>query len=335
MSNRIILSVLCLVLSKSLISQDLHYSQFYYSYHNLSPALIGDMDGNDRITANYRNQWLSIPVPYNTFSVLYDARRPRRDGSSIGFGMGIDYDRAGDSKLSLAKILLAVSYHYKLDKKNILSIGLSPAFAQRRLSTEALRWDRQWNGDRYDPRISSNENFATSGDFFVDLGAGINYHFNYTRRTELILTGSAFHLNQPNQTFYGTSNQSVKLPVRYNAGLQVNVGLGSFLDLLLGGMYQTQEKYVETLGSARVRLRLNRTPGSIMNLLLGCNIRLNDALIPNVGIEYKNWIIAGSYDINNSFFNLATNKRGGPEIAISYTFVKVQSSGIYKKCPMH
>ena len=55
-------------------AQDVHFSQYYYNYHNLSPALIGHFDGDHRLTVNYRNQWLSVPVPYMTVSLLYDTR---------------------------------------------------------------------------------------------------------------------------------------------------------------------------------------------------------------------------------------------------------------------
>ena len=167
--------------------QDLHYSQFYYNSHNLSPSTIGQFDGDDRVTLNYRNQWLSLPVPYNTISFLYDGNRFfKKNKSSYGFGFGLDYDRAGDSKLRMARLVLAMSYSPFISKQHHLSIGFTPSIAQRRLSEEGLRWDKQWNGDRYDPKISSSENFATSGDFFIDLGAGLSYQFNLTNRTKLL-----------------------------------------------------------------------------------------------------------------------------------------------------
>lgn len=335
MSKRIIFTLFGAFCLKLAFTQDLHYSQFYYNYHNFSPSSIGNFQGDDRLTLNYRNQWLSIPVPYNTFSFLYDANRSLKNGSKIGFGIGLDYDRAGDSKLSLTKILVSVNYLYTLNNRNQLSLGFIPSFAQRRINTEGLRWDRQWNGDRYDPKISSNENFASSGDFFLDLGIGLGYQFQYTARTKFVLSGSAYHLNEPNQTFYGLSKQVAKLPLRYNGGIEVSVGIGRYFDFLIGGMYQVQEQYQEILGSARIRMRLNQTPGSVLNMLLGCNLRLEDAIVPNFGIEYKNWMISASYDINTYFIKTITNKRGGPEIALQYVFAKVRSSGIYKKCPLY
>jgi len=320
----------------ALTGQDLHYSQFYYNYHNLSPSTVGQFDGNDRVTLNYKNQWLSLPVPYNTVSFFYDGNRSLRNSKSgYGFGFGLDYDRAGDSKLNMAKLCGVFSYSHYIDKKNRIILGVSPAVAQRRLSSEGLRWDRQWDGDKYNPNISPNENFASTGDFFLDLSAGLTYEFKLTERTRISLNGATFHLNKPNQSFYGINDQFINLPIRYSLSANISVGIFSFLDVVLAGNYQTQEKYKETLGSGLLRLRVNRTPGSILNLLAGCNIRMHDALIPTAGVEYKNWLVSLSYDINTSFFQIATNKKGGPEFAVQYVFAKVKKSGIYKKCPIY
>lgn len=337
MLNKIvILWFLMLGVLTELAAQDLHYSQYYYNSQNLAPSAIGRFDGDDRVTLNYRNQWLSLPVPYNTFSFLYDGQRNFKGSkSSFGMGFGLDYDRAGDSKLNMAKVVAGFSYTPYFSKKHSLTIGFLPAIAQRRLSAEGLRWDRQWNGDRYDPNLSPNENFATSGDFFLDLSAGISYAYQLAPRTSFAIHGSFFHLNRPNQTFYGINDAFVRLPIRYSLAANFNIGLFSLVDLIVGGNYQIQEKYKEVLGSARLRLRLNQTPGQILNLLAGCNVRMSDAIIPTGGIEYKNWLVSLSYDINTSFFKVATNKKGGPEIAVQYVFARVKSSGIYKKCPIY
>ncbi|MEP7195830.1 MAG: PorP/SprF family type IX secretion system membrane protein [Saprospiraceae bacterium] len=317
-------------------SQDLHYSQFYYNYHNLSPSNIGIFDGNDRVTLNYKNQWSSTPVPYNTISFLYDANRSLRNSkTSYGFGFGMDYDRAGTSKLNMAKFVFGGSITHVLNSMNRFTLGICPAIAQRRISSEGLRWGKQWNGDKYDPNISPNENFQNSGDFFFDLNAGISYEFSLTKRTKILLSGGAYHLNRPNQSFYGVQLDQVNLPVRFSSSAQLSIGLGTYLDLILAGNYQAQEEYREIVGSGLIRFRFNRTPGSIFNILGGCNLRVDDAIIPTLGVEYKNWLVSGSYDINTSFFKVTTDKKGGPEIAVQYVFAKVKKSGIYKKCPFN
>jgi len=324
------------IFSHILVGQDVHFSQFYYNYHNLSPAMTGQFDGDHRITANYRNQWLSVPVPYMTASLYYDTKwRFNRKPGRVNFGIGVDYDQAGDSRLNLTKLVGSVSYSHHLGSKHVLTFGISPSVAQRRFNNEKLRWDIQWNGDRFDPTISSKEQFKNTGNFFMDIGAGLGYEFFITKRTRLLLNGAAFHLNKPNQSFDGANSVQSRLPMRYAGTMMFTVGLGSFLDLSVGGMYGQQDQYQETVVSSMIRLYINRTPGQVLNLLIGFNSRLKDALIPHIGIEYKNWLISGSYDMNTSAFQTATRKRGGPEITVQHIFKGVKSPGVYKKCPIY
>ncbi len=328
--------LLFLLWSYRLVGQDVHFSQYNYNYHNLSPALTGLFDGDHRITANYRNQWLSVPVPYMTFSIFYDTRIGFSRGRNfLNLGIGMDYDQAGDSRLNLAKLVGSLSYSRLLGKKHMLSVGLNPAIAQRRFNNEKLRWDVQWNGDRYDKTISSKEQFNNTGDFFLDLGAGIGYDFALTRRTRFHIQTAVFHINRPDQSFAGISSVKSRLPERYSFSSQLQLGLGAHFDLVLGAMYGRQQDYEEKLGMGMVRLYLNKTPGQVLNLLLGFNARLNDAMIPNIGVEFRNWLISGSYDINTSSFQTASRKRGGPEITAQYIFKSVKSPGLYKKCPIY
>ncbi|MBK9272592.1 MAG: PorP/SprF family type IX secretion system membrane protein [Saprospiraceae bacterium] len=324
------------IYAQDLLGQDIHFSQFNYNYHNLSPALTGQFDGDHRVTANYRNQWLSVPVPYMTASLWYDTkwRFTRRPGR-VNFGIGMDYDQAGDSRLNLAKLVGSISYSHHFGSKHILTLGANSAVAQRRFNQEKLRWDVQWNGDRFDPTIGSMESFNHVGSFFMDLSAGLGYEFFLTRRTRLMLNGAAFHLNQPNQSFDGAGNVQSKLPIRFAGTMLVSIGLGSFLDLSIGGMHGKQDVYQETVLSSMIRLYLNKTPGQVLNLLVGLNSRLKDAMIPHIGVEYKNWLISGSYDMNTSAFQTATRRRGGPEITVQHIFKGVKSPGVYKKCPIY
>lgn len=316
--------------------QDIHFSQYYYNYHNLNPSLTGQFDGDHRVTMNYRNQWLTVPVPYMSVSLFYDTKwRFRRKPGRLNFGLGMDYDQAGDSKMNLTKLIGSISYTHSFGSKHHLSLGVNPSIAQRRLNSEKLRWDIQWNGDRFDPSISSREQFNNTGDFFLDLGAGVNYEFYLTRRTKFQLNGAAFHLNKPNQSFAGQRSIKAELPIRYAGSGFLQIGIAGFMDIGIGAMYGQQDVYEETVASSILRFYINKTPGKVLNLLLGFNLRLEDAMIPHIGIEYKNWLISGSYDINTSLFKTATNKRGGPEITAQYIFKTVKSPGIYKKCPIH
>ena len=49
-------------------AQDPHYSNWQMSPLNQNPANTGMFEGDARFILNYRNQWQSVKVPYNTFS---------------------------------------------------------------------------------------------------------------------------------------------------------------------------------------------------------------------------------------------------------------------------
>ncbi len=319
-----------------LYSQDLHFSQFLYNHQSANPALVSFYDGDHRFGANYRHQWLSVPVPYLTVSLLYDTKillKGKKD--QIGLGFGVDYDQAGDSKLAMAKIMAEIAYSRSLNSKNIVSVGFNVGGAQRRLSSELLRWDVQWNGDRFDPSIGTRESFNQSGKFFMDIGTGINYAYRHSKRTGLTIGGSIFHLNKPNQNFYGASAIKANLPYRVVYSGAGQVAIASSLDFIVAAQLQMQEDYREQNVVGKIRFYANKKPGQLLNVLVGAGMRINDAIIPSLGFEYNNWLISGSFDINTSAFKTATNKRGGPELALQYIFRSVQPSGIFKKCPIY
>ncbi|HRF37497.1 MAG TPA: hypothetical protein PK198_01815, partial [Saprospiraceae bacterium] len=58
------------------------------------------------------------------------------------------------------------------------------------------------------------------------------------------------------------------------------------------------------------------------------------ALIPGIELTYDRWMAGFTYDINISPFNVATNRRGGPEFSLRYIIAKVPALGAFKVCPL-
>lgn len=336
LKHRMVYSSLLYLIVQKMYGQDIHYSQSFLNYPGQNPAHSGLYIGKHRITANYRNQWQSVPVDYMSLSIFYDTKfRFKGRGDQIGLGLGFDYDKAGDSELSLTSFHLSLNYGLKIHKSHRIILGLSPNLAQRRLSDDKLKWGNQWNGDRYDPNKSPKENYNLTGEFFVDLSGGVAYEFMKTNRTRFVIGGAYFHLLEPNQTFYDINKTLVKLPIRKIFHAQLNIGLGNYIDLCVNGQYQLQQEYEEKAGIGYFRIYLDKNPGVKLNLLTGCGLRLDDAFFPLIGFEYKDWLISASYDINTSDFKTATNQRGGLEFAIQYVFKSVEPVGIFRKCPIY
>jgi hypothetical protein len=63
--------------------------------------------------------------------------------------------------------------------------------------------------------------------------------------------------------------------------------------------------------------------------------RTGDALIPVIGLDYNEWNLGISYDVNTSDLKRASNSRGGYEIALTYIITKVKPIGIKPPCPVY
>ena len=111
----------------ALQAQDIHFSQFNFSPLNQNPANTNLFDGDYRFVGNYRNQWPSVPVRYNTFSASAEMNfATLKNGDRIGGGLVFFFDRAGDSRFTSLNTALSVSYSKTLDKnwRHRLSGGL-------------------------------------------------------------------------------------------------------------------------------------------------------------------------------------------------------------------
>ena len=55
------------------------------------------------------------------------------------------------------------------------------------------------------------------------------------------------------------------------------------------------------------------------NVYLGTWVRFNDAIIPYIGLEFGEFHLGASYDVNISSLKTASQSRGGIEISLIYT----------------
>lgn len=334
-----ILTVICLFMTMAgpIGAQDIHHSQFYTSHLNYNPAATGLFNGDQRLALNYRRQWfVDEIVRYMTFSGAYDFKiYPTKWKTKGIFNVGIqfNYDQAGDSKLGLANLGATASYSYPLQTHHILSIGAGLAYSHRRFKPEELVWDAQWNGSVIDPTLPTGENFGKTSNNFFDASAGLNYRWQKSSRTRIDIGISAFHLNQPDQRFFDQSLE-IKLPVRWSLQLLPSFKIAESFDLLLHGLFQKQLAYQEILAGAYGKFYLNQHRGKELNLLLGVAVRIDDSLIPKIGIQYKNFYGGISYDITQSDFSDAVRNQGGPEFSFVYIYTKARPLSILKSCPI-
>jgi len=323
-----------LLIAINAFSQDIHFTQFYNvpTYHN--PALTGVYGGDIRMTGNYRNQWSSVPVPYSTFQGSFEQKISIKqlENNVLGAGIILYHDQAGDSELSRTNIALSSAYVHQLSKKHFLSVGIQFGVGQRRLQTDKLTFDAQFNGDIFDPNLSTNENFSNQNIIFVDINTGVNWHFQIPEKRISVDAGfSLAHLNRPRQSFF---KDNIRLSRRFVFFADATASLTDIWELQPSVLLQRQGTYQEVVYGTNIKYHLNKTTGNERGVYAGMWHRMGDALAFSVGIDYLNLRVGLSYDVNISPFQTATNRAGGPEISVIYTITKVKTLEEYKSCPI-
>ncbi len=320
-----------------LSAQDIHFSQFNASPQNLNPAQTGLFNGDWRFVGNIRSQWAAVPVPYRTLSVSAD-NRLKKDfaGGTIAVGLIVNTDKSGDSKLSTTNVYLSLSYIKKLtkDSTHFISIGVQPGATTKNFNPSALTFDSQYDGDSFNPALPTGENFTNYRITYFDIGAGLAYLYRKNNRLFANIGVSALHLTQPKELFFGSS--SSQLDIKTAVSSIVEFPVSEKLDVVPTVLYQHQGTYNETVAGGFAKYYLAHEDGMTSAIALGGFYRIKDGFIVAANMDYRNFNIGISYDVNTSKLIAATNHRGGFEVSVIYIFRKIVPFVAKKRvCPIY
>jgi len=323
MIRRLFLTVICISFLNVLQSQDIHYSQFFNSPLNLNPALTGIYNGDARLHANYKNQWSSVPVDYTSADLGADFKlRTGNKGHFLGYGVLVNYDTAGDLNLGWTGANLFLSYSLRLSDKSLLTPGVTGGYYQRAYDQQNAITGSQWGGKVVEP-TNPTEALASDNINFLDLGIGLNYRWQKAYRKFFDLGGSLLHINSPSQKFATDKSYTIDRPDRLSFYGMLNYEIHDDIDLLLNGLYSTQDEYQEIVANAQLKLYLGSTKDKA--LYLGAGYRFDDAWYPMIALEMGQFYGGFSYDLNNSAWDIASSGRGGPELSLRYIWAKVRA----------
>lgn len=307
-------SIILFFFSEFLQAQDIHYSQFDKTKSLLNPSLIAHQDEDYEIQAQRRSQWSSVSVPFNTFSVSFNTKKPYKDFS---LGLTILNDVAGDSHFSTDG--LAVSIINSIEtKENLFAIGLQTALYQRAVNYDDLIF------------LESEERQNTKLSFF-DISLGISSHKILNRNTSLLIGVSSYHLNKPKQSLI--SNDKIVLSSKYIFHSTCYTRISSKIDISPAFYFSSQSQDRELIMGSGLEYKLNDKA----NLKSGIYSRIKDSFFITLGVEKGNIEAIISYDINTSSLANASNYMGGLEFSISYSWstIKEKPAEQQKICPKY
>jgi type IX secretion system PorP/SprF family membrane protein len=288
-----VFSLLLLTVSK-ITAQDAHFSQFYANPLYLNPAFAGTNLG-PRIALNFRDQWVSMPSTYMTYTASYDQHFDKLSG---GIGVILMGDREGQGVINTYSASFMYSFRLKLHKKFQMRFALQAGYLQK-----SLDWDKLTFGDMIDAKYGFVYGTAEQRPSDEDLVArNLDVAAGFVGYTEWLYFGMAVHhFTNPYQGFV---TQTTRIPVRWTGHLGAYFDLKrkskierSFGDISISPniIYQHQK----TFNYLNTGFYMNFYPFTVGVWLRNGFVKMEtvDALIFMCGVQWDFFKLGYSYDI--------------------------------------
>ena len=330
--RKISLIILAAFVFTGVLAQDPHFSQFFASPLTLNPAFTGKFDGQWRLAVNHRDQWPSIPKAYVTSSGSFDfgIMKDKLPAGDV-FGVGISglSDASANDQLKLNYGTLSLSYHKALDEDgyNTIGAGFQGTYSSLTLDEGKLTFEDMLRQNGFTGARTDFLNNGNNQNYF-DVNAGILFSGSSNGENNYYAGVSVYHVNRPK---VGFKDQNYLLANRLTLHGGGSIPVADALTLNASFIYQSQSKASETTLGGALAYNLNGDEVNPSSIFVGSWLRLNDALIPYVGLEVGGLRIGASYDVNVSSLKSATASRGGSEFSLIYIKRKADTKGI--PCP--
>jgi type IX secretion system PorP/SprF family membrane protein len=311
---------LLMLISVQMQGQDPNFSQFFSSPLNINPALTGNINADWRAISNFRNQWIGPASPYVTGTVSYDKKMFNKrmlyveEGNIFGLGGMLMYDRAMGGVVKSSYASMNMSYRVKLtsgNTKHYFGAGFGTIYGHRRIDFGGIDFEEQFTGYGFNTNLPTGETSLSSMKPYFSVSTGLLYSI-ISLNSNFDIGASAFHVNKPKQTFLKDEKQH--LPMRQVVHSNFETFISSSLILSVNGIYQQQgtAKYYSVGGALGYYLPSNE------NFLLNAGVWYwsKNAVIPYVGIAFKDYQFGLSYDATVSKLNQAADKPNTWELSL-------------------
>lgn len=314
--------LLLLTVLPSVAQTDPHFTQNYTYPMYINPALTGSSDGEYRVSAIYRSQWGSVTNPYRTTGVSFDARTNK----NIALGANILNQSAGDGGFNYFNAYGTIAYtgvKFGKDNTHRVVMAMQVGLINRGVDQSKFKWGEQWNPiTGYNASNAITETFARTSSTTLDIGAGALYFDAAPDKKANAFGGfSVFHINKPKDPIVSTQSPELNtIPVRYAVHGGVSFNLFERTSIVPHVLYMRQGTASEAMIGVYAQLNINQET----DLMVGGYYRAKDAIAPFVGLDWKNFVIGLSYDMNTS--KLGAMSRSVNSFELSLTYIKRNSS---------
>lgn len=324
-------------------AQDIHFSQFNENPSLVNPALTGQTHVI-KASAIYRDQWRSVTVPYKTFGASIEMKlkannwekqgnhatmKFKKSFSRNALGLSFFSDKAGDGNMGTTQANLSYATFIPISDKGSLSLGLQASVVQRKVDYTKLLWNDQYGANGYDNTLDAGETFTNGNFIYPDFAAGLLYSYGFNEKAigannqfKMDIGASMYHLASPKQKYL--TETSERLLSKYVVHGKFLIGIrNTNFSLAPSYIFQLQGSTKEFIAGSMFRYNFKEdskytgyVKGSTFSI--GAFYRNKDAMIAQAMLEFGQYAIGCSYDINTSGLNKVSTSRGGFEIFLKF-----------------
>lgn len=334
MKKFILLSFLTFLLyNNKLVAQDPEFSQFYSAGLYLNPALAA-LEGDYLFAINYRDQKFNTVFPYkltqaSVIAPLYYKNNYK--GNQFG-GIGLSFYNdvtgvGGSFKTSGASVAGAYNVFLDYEDRMVVTFGLQGGFVQKRLDLSQLQWGSQYNPNLgFDQTIQPNMDLLDSR-LFSTFSSGMMFTFNPKRDKRVanfigFMGFSAANLNRPNESMVGEEASRRPILYKFHAGGEKLFNRKLSISPNILAMYQKGAMQIN-LGSYFTYRFGNPLSPSQQQIDAGIWYRWDDSIIALIGMNFSNFSVGISYDLNTTSMKYRTPQGGGTlEVSLGYRILK-------------
>lgn len=316
----------------SAFAQDPSFSQFFSSPLTLNPANTGNFNGTLRLSGNIRNQWAAFNNPYATYTFAIDApvlqkQLKPNDRMSIGLLLLSDQNGNGLFKQNFISASLAYKKGFDADANHSLSFGFQATHGNTRFNTSVANFEDQLTANGFS--LVTSENVPIGSKSFFDLNAGLIYGLSTVDDKYFYLGLSAYHLLQPKTSIF---DNEYAIQTRYNLQGGGYIPAGANGTLHASFQFQRQGDFNEWMVGGAYSYYIKSNSETSLELYVGSWLRINDAIIPYLALEWKQLRIGLSYDVGYAASKTASTHYQTGELSINQIWNTNPGSAFFK-CP--
>lgn len=323
--------------------QDVHFSQNFATPLFINPAMTGVMNGDVRLNVAYRNQWSSLlsTRPFRTvFASGEMAFKGFRDADRLATGLMVYNDRGGMAGINTTYITATTAYNVALSDAAYVSLGVTGGVMQKHIDLNEAQFGNQYDGDTYNPDLTTGEDFQQINIWRPSVGAGALFYYMPTRRSSVFMGLGMYHLLRSDYAFTDYSRDLYKGKI--SAQLGGSLPLGEQWDVVPSLYYIKQQQHYKLDAGTFVRYVFNRDRRSGLEKAFnfGAWTRLTGgeaggvvAIIPAAKLDYQNVSVGISYDLTTGSLNSTNGGNGGVELTISYVAKTRENRKKFTACP--